>query len=226
LFRAYLHSDGTQQVELDAIEISFGQQYTLTFNTDGGSPVDPITQDYDTDLPSIDDPTKTGYIFDNWTPELPSKMPAQNQTHTASWTPITYDIIFDANEGTGTMTNQTLTYDSEETLTPNTFTRTDYSFTGWNTSADGSGTSYSNEEEVENLSTTQDEQITLYAQWTQDQDDNQDDNDTTPPTISNPQGNTLSVRRNQNLTLSPTCEDDIDTSCTPTFSGSIIDPTT
>ena len=94
-------------------------------------------------------------------------MPAENQTHTAQWTPISYDIVFNANEGTGTMANQTLTYDTPATLTSNSFTRTGWTFTGWNTQADGSGTSYANEATVENLSTTQDAEVTLYAQWTQ-----------------------------------------------------------
>jgi len=192
--------------------------YTLTFDSDGGSAVDPITQDFDTALPVVTDPTRAGYTFNGWSPALPTTMPATNQTHTASWNAITYDIVFNPNEGTGTIPNQTLTYDSPTNLTENTFTRTGWTFAWWNTSADGSGTSYSNAQSVENLSTTQGDEITLYAQWTQD--------DITPPTISNPQGNTLSIRRNRDLTLTPTCSDNVDPSCTPTFSGSIIDPTT
>ena len=95
-------------------------------------------------------------------------MPAANQTHTANWNPITYDILFDANSGTGTIANQTLTYDSSATLTPNSFTRTGWTFTGWNTESDGSGISYTNEAIVENLTTTNNDTITLYAQWDQD----------------------------------------------------------
>ena len=66
------------------------------------------------------------------------------------------------------MANQTLSYDTPATLTPNSFTRTGWTFTGWNTEANGSGTSYTNEQEVENLTTTHNDEITLYAQWTQD----------------------------------------------------------
>ena len=95
-------------------------------------------------------------------------MPEQDQTHTAQWTPISYDIVFNANTGTGTMANQTLSYDTPATLTPNSFTRTGWTFTGWNTSPDGTATSYANEAAVENLTSTNNDEITLYAQWTQD----------------------------------------------------------
>ncbi len=83
----------------------------------------------------------------------------------AQWTANQYNVVFDANGGEGTMSNQQLTYDAAATaLTTNTFTRTGYTFAGWNTASDGSGTSYANGAEVQNLSTGAD--ITLYAQWT------------------------------------------------------------
>ena len=66
------------------------------------------------------------------------------------------------------MANQTLTYDNPATLTPNSFIRTGWTFTGWNTESDGSGSSYTDEAIVENLTTTNNDTITLYAQWDQD----------------------------------------------------------
>ena len=60
-------------------------QYTLTFDTNGGSTIAPITQDYGTAITAPADPTKTGYTFAGWTPAIPSTMPAENLTVTAQW---------------------------------------------------------------------------------------------------------------------------------------------
>ena len=87
-------------------------------------------------------------------------------TLTATFTPITYTIAFNANGGSGTMTNQTsVAYDSETTIKSNTFTRTGYNFAGWATSAGGDvvradGAAHGN------LSNTQGATVTLFAQWT------------------------------------------------------------
>ena len=59
--------------------------YTLTFDTNGGSAIAPITQDYGTAITAPADPTKTGYTFAGWTPAIPSTMPAENMTVTAQW---------------------------------------------------------------------------------------------------------------------------------------------
>ena len=79
-----------------------------------------------------------------------------------------YSVIFDGNGNTGgSMDNQTFTCDVEKQLTANSFTRTGYTFAGWNTKQDGSGDSYSNQQSV-NLSNTNDANVILYAQWTLD----------------------------------------------------------
>ena len=57
-------------------------QYTITFDTDGGSAIAPITQNYNTAITTPADPTKTGYRFAGWTPSIPSTMPAYSQTIT------------------------------------------------------------------------------------------------------------------------------------------------
>ena len=59
--------------------------YTLTFDTNGGSTIAPITQDYGTAITAPADPTKTGYTFAGWTPAIPATMPAENLTVTAHW---------------------------------------------------------------------------------------------------------------------------------------------
>ena len=71
------------------------------------------------------------------------------------------NINFNANDGDGTMAKESVTKGSDFTIPPNTFTRLGYAFHGWNTNADGSGTSYEDEATIENLT----EDITLYAVW-------------------------------------------------------------
>ena len=72
------------------------------------------------------------------------------------------DIHFDANGGTGTMNDQRFGINASQALTANAFTRADYAFDGWNTAADGSGTSYTDEQSV---SFANGGVTTLYAQW-------------------------------------------------------------
>lgn len=77
-----------------------------------------------------------------------------------------YTVTFDGNgSDSGSMATQTFIYDIEQNLTTNSFTRTGYAFRGWNTKADGKGTSYVDEESVKNLSDMANETLTLYAQW-------------------------------------------------------------
>ena len=59
--------------------------YTITFNTDGGSYIGAITQNYGTTITKPQNPTKTGYTFKGWSPALPATMPAQNITVSAQW---------------------------------------------------------------------------------------------------------------------------------------------
>ena len=58
-------------------------QYTLTFDTQGGSEISAITQDYDTAITAPADPTKADYEFKGWDKEIPAKMPAEDMTFTA-----------------------------------------------------------------------------------------------------------------------------------------------
>ena len=60
-------------------------QYTITFDTNGGSEIAPITQDYGTEITAPDTPTRKGYTFKGWDKEIPETMPAENITITARW---------------------------------------------------------------------------------------------------------------------------------------------
>ena len=69
--------------------------YTIIFDTDGGSVIDPITVDYGAHIPVPADPTKTGYTFSGWTPEIPDTMTLSGLTVKAQWTLSGYMITFD-----------------------------------------------------------------------------------------------------------------------------------
>lgn len=74
-------------------------------------------------------------------------------------------ISFNANDGSGTMNTQKIDAEQSASLTANTFTRTDYVFTGWNTKADGTGTSYSDAALYTAPASEDNKIIVLYAQW-------------------------------------------------------------
>ena len=59
--------------------------YTITFDTNGGSEIAPITHDYGTEITAPDNPTRKGYTFKGWDREIPETMPAENITITARW---------------------------------------------------------------------------------------------------------------------------------------------
>lgn len=89
-----------------------------------------------------------------------------NGTLTANWTSNNYTVIFNGNNATqGSMANQSFRYDVAQNLRANSFSRIGYTFTGWNTKADGTGTNYSNQQSVKNLTTANGGTVTLYAQW-------------------------------------------------------------
>ena len=78
------------------------------------------------------------------------------------WYELEYRLDYNANGGTGTAPSRTYHFSGTNiTAKPaNTFTREGYTFTGWNTAEDGSGTSY-----AAGASVTINKNTTLYAQW-------------------------------------------------------------
>jgi uncharacterized repeat protein (TIGR02543 family) len=150
-----------------------GSTYTVTYNynsatvqngpsssgfTSGGAAI------------SLPSPTKTGFSFDGWYTDSGfstllgaggySYSPTSSGTLYAKFTALpNQTVIFDANGGTGTMSNQVTNVATA--LTTNTFTQTGYTFTGWNTAANGSGTAY-----ADGATFAFTAGATLYAQWT------------------------------------------------------------
>ena len=123
-------------------------QYTITFDTNGGSEIAPITQDYGTEITAPDTPTRKGYTFKGWDKEIPETMPAENITVKAQWEINQYTITFDTNGGSE-IAPITQDYGTEITA-PDTPTRKGYTFKGW---------------DKEIPETMPAENITVKAQW-------------------------------------------------------------
>jgi len=104
-------------------------QYTITFDTNGGSEIAPITQDYGTEITAPDNPTRKGYTFIGWDKEIPETMPAENMTVKAQWKINQYTITFDTNGGSE-IAPITQDYGTEITA-PDNPTRKGYTFKDW-----------------------------------------------------------------------------------------------
>ena len=123
-------------------------QYTITFDTNGGSEIAPITQDYGTAITAPANPTRKGYTFKGWDKEIPETMPAENMTVKAQWEINQYAITFDTNGGSKIAP---ITQDYGTAITaPADPTRKGYTFKGW---------------DKEIPKTMPAENITVKAQW-------------------------------------------------------------
>ena len=158
-----------------------GHPYTVHFDANGGTgEMSDMAFTYGTAQNLTANAfTRTGYTFAGW-----STAPSGNVRYTdgqsvsnlttengatvilyAKWTPITYTLRLHRNYGTDAYTDMSMTYDSPQNLTPNTFTRTGYTLDGWSTTPDGNVT-YTNGQEVLNLTASSGAIVDLYAQWT------------------------------------------------------------
>ncbi len=104
-------------------------QYTITFNSDGGSEIGTVTADYGTVITIPESPSKEGYSFVGWDAQIPKTMPAYNLTFTAIWNINTYTITFNS-AGGSTVSEVSLVYNSEITV-PEGPVREGYTFIGW-----------------------------------------------------------------------------------------------
>ena len=104
--------------------------YTIAFDTNGGSAIDPITQNYGTAIAAPANPTREGYTFIGWDKAIPATMPAGDMTITAQWRINRYTVTFDTNGGSAVAP---ITQDYGTAITaPADPTREGYTFIGWN----------------------------------------------------------------------------------------------
>lgn len=126
---------------------------------------------------------RTGYQFGSWNTKsdgtgtsYSNTQSVKNLTNTngaivnlyAQWIPNTYTIKYNANGGTGYMASSKHSYDQSKELSSNNFKRYGWKFIGWNTKADGTGTSYTDKQSVKNLTSVNNGTINLYATWDQE----------------------------------------------------------
>ena len=140
-------------------------QYTITLNTNDGTSINPITQDYNTSLTAPVDPTKEGHTFAGWFSDealtnaytFPATMPSSNVTVYAKWTINQYTITLNTNEGTSI---NPITQDFNSSLTPPPNpTKEGHTFAGW-----------FSDEALTNAytfpATMPSSNVTVYAKWT------------------------------------------------------------
>ena len=111
-------------------------QYTISFETGGGTTVSEITQDYGTAVSAPAQPSKTGYEFVGWYESDPSELyvfttiPARDVRLTAAWSLVTYDIIYNLDGGVNGSNPSGYTIESA-TIELADATKRGYEFVGW-----------------------------------------------------------------------------------------------
>ena len=108
-------------------------KYTLTFDSNGGTDVAAITQDYGTEVTAPAAPTREGYTFLGWDKDIPSTMPAENQSFKAQWQINKYKVVFVSENDV--LSEATLDYGSAITV-PEVPDREGYTFLGWEPEVD------------------------------------------------------------------------------------------
>ena len=148
------------------------KSYTIGYMLNGGinNSSNPSSYNVESETITLQSPTKTGYTFTGWTENGNSitkieKGTTGSKTLVANWQIKTYTIKFNANGGTGTMSDLAMTYGTAKNLTANSFTRLGYTFMGWATTSDGAK-AYNDGATVNNLTATDGGTVTLYAVWT------------------------------------------------------------
>lgn len=167
-------------------------RYTITYNLNGGTNSEENPSSYSVTSATITlaDPTRDNYTFGGWFSDSGFSTRVKtigygstgNKIFYAKWNAITYNVKFYGDEETsGSMSDM---FDCEVgkiyTLTANAFSKDGYHFTGWNTRIDGKGTAYADKAEVRDLSTTNNDTVILYAQWTKNETTKSDDDNSTP----------------------------------------------
>ena len=148
-------------------------EWTVVYNANRGTGAVPATQNGTGATPvtvaSGSGLSRTGYTFNGWkdgsgTTYAVGASISDGATLYAQWTANSYTVQFNANGGTGTIADESFTYDTAQALTANAFSRTGYTFAGWSTSA-GGPVLYGDGQSVKNLTVFG--SVMLYAVWAQ-----------------------------------------------------------
>ena len=106
--------------------------YTITYNLDGGTANNKTSYNIETATFTLSNPTKNGYVFVGWTGSNGTtkqtnvsiaKGSTGNKSYTANWTPIKWTVKYDANGGTGTMSDSSHTYEGGTHFNKNAFSK-------------------------------------------------------------------------------------------------------
>lgn len=152
--------------------------YTLTFDSQGGTEVQPITENIETPFTSMPITTKTNYVFTGWytKPEggirVTSVTDGKSMKLYAHWSEATYVLTFNANGGDSVPAIRFAATEGVPADKMPVPVRDGYTFNGWFTATEGG-------DKVEFYMTTAD--ATLYAQWTKNDTTKPDDGSTTKP---------------------------------------------
>ena len=157
------------------------KNYSITYNLNGGTVAvaNPTSYNINSGDITLNNPTKEGYEFSGWTgsngttASTSVKIPkgsTGNKNYTGNWKANTYTVKFNANGGSGSMSNESFTYDTEKALTANAFTAPTatgytYSFLGWSTNSAATSATYTDKQSVKNLTSTNNGTVNLYAIW-------------------------------------------------------------
>jgi uncharacterized repeat protein (TIGR02543 family) len=151
------------------------QQKTFTYDANGGAGVD-AAANYNygaTVTVTSSQPTRSGYSFIGWNSMADGSgtasaaastftMPAADVTVYAIWSVNAYTVYYNMNGGSGSINPQPGTYGTNVTVSSTAPTRTGYTFSGWNTLADGTGSDHTGGGTL----TIPSSNVTLYAKWT------------------------------------------------------------
>ena len=138
-------------------------RHTISFDTDGGNTINPITQDYGTAIVAPANPVKKGYTFKEWSPAVPETMPDRDVTVTAKWTINKYVVSFDL---AGGKIDGKETYEIEQNYNtkvaaPQNPVKTGYTFLGW-LNAKGAEQTFPFTLDAENVTLTANWKINTY----------------------------------------------------------------
>ena len=146
--------------------------YTLSFNANGGT-VSPTSKKitYKEAYGDLPTPMRTGYVFGGWTGDGriwtadETVTTLTNQTFVAAWSPIEYVVSFNGNGAdAGTMDGQSFTYDVEQSLASNRYSRANYDFSCWSNAV--TAAIYRDGASVKNLASIDGANVELLAAWT------------------------------------------------------------